>query len=79
MFAAIILLWAIAEAPLAAIFLGATPISRLKTRLKNFESVSTADAASENDVLSERIMACFVHPPLGKVFERRLAQNGPEF
>src|ERR1700738_5127068 len=38
--------------------LGATPISRLKTRLKEVsDSYPTAEAASENDVSFERIMA----------------------
>src|SRR6202043_1710977 len=38
--------------------LGARPISRLKTRLKELsDPYPTADATSENDVLSERIMA----------------------
>src|SRR5229473_6224014 len=38
--------------------LGATPIARLKTRRKELsDPYPTADAASENDVLSERIMA----------------------
>src|SRR6202045_3215048 len=38
--------------------LGATPISRLKTRRKELsDPYPTADATSENDVLSERIMA----------------------
>jgi hypothetical protein len=38
--------------------LGATPISRLKTRLKELsDPYPTADATSENDICSERIMA----------------------
>ena len=38
--------------------LGATPISRLKTRLKELsDPYPTADATSENDILFERIMA----------------------
>src|SRR5260221_9495657 len=38
--------------------LGAMPISRLKTRLKELsDPYPTANAASENDVLFERIMA----------------------
>src|ERR1700730_3305244 len=38
--------------------LGATPIFRLKTRLKELpDPYPTADATSENDVLFERIMA----------------------
>src|SRR6202040_26993 len=38
--------------------LGAPPISRLKTRRKELSDLyPTADATSENDVLSERIMA----------------------
>src|SRR4029077_6166076 len=41
--------------------LGASPISRLKTRLKELsDPYPTADATSENDVLFVRIMA----PPL---------------
>src|SRR5258707_9090464 len=42
--------------------LGATPISRLKTRLKELcDPYPTADAASENDVLFERIMSPALH------------------
>src|ERR1700675_3505333 len=38
--------------------LGATPISRLKTRLKELsDPYPTAEATSDNDVLFERIMA----------------------
>jgi hypothetical protein len=38
--------------------LGATPISRLKTRLKELsDPYPTADATSENDLWSERIMS----------------------
>jgi len=37
--------------------LGATPISRLKTRLKELsDPYPTADATSQNDVLFDRIM-----------------------
>ncbi len=60
--------------------LGATPVSRLKTRLKELsDPYPTADATSQNDVLLPNHATCFVHPPLGKVFERCLAQNDPEF